>query len=177
MACMRTVTLTDDKGHTLGEADLVDAHTGTGKLHLAFSVYVFSSDQKKFLMQKRVKGKMLFAGMWANTCCSHPFPDETPEQAGERRLKEELGIECPLNKGMSFVYRAEDPNGKGVEHEHVTLLIGTFDETKPVTPDPKEVEEWKWIEIDSLKKDMMEHPDAYAPWFHLGLKKVLPATR
>lgn len=174
---MRTVTLTDAKGAVLGEAEIVDAHTGKGKLHLAFSVYIFSLDGKKFLMQKRAKEKMLFAGFWANTCCSHPFTNETPEQAGERRLKEELGIECRLKKGTSFVYRAEDPNGKGVEHEHVTLLLGTYDEENPITPDPKEVEEWKWIELGALKKDMMEHPDSYAPWFHLGLEKVLPATR
>lgn len=158
------------------EVEIVHAHTGEGTLHLAFSVYVFTPDHKKFLMQKRAKEKMLFAGFWANTCCSHPFPHETPEQAGERRLKEELGIECTLQQGASFVYRAEDPHGKGVEHEHVTMLIGTIDETKKITPDPKEVEEWKWVEIDQLEKEMMEHPTKYAPWFHLGLKKVLPTS-
>lgn len=174
---MRTVTLTDTEGHALGEAELVDTHTGTGKLHLAFSVYVFSPDQKKVLIQKRAKEKMLFQGFWANTCCSHPFTNEAPEAAGERRLKEELGIECQLKKGSSFVYRAEDPGGNGVEHEYVTILTGTLDPSVTVTPDPKEVEEWKWVELDALKKDMMTNPDLYAPWFHLGLPKVLPAIR
>jgi len=170
---MRTVTLTDEKGRALGEADLLDAHTGSGKLHLAFSVYVFSPDRKKFLMQKRAKDKLLFAGFWANTCCSHPYKDEEAEVAGERRMKEELGISVKLSKGPSFIYRAEDPNEKGVEHEFVQTLIGECDPSVNISADPKEVAEWKWIDLENLKKDMMKNPSLYAPWFHLGLPKVL----
>lgn len=174
---MRTVTLTNEAGEKLGQAEIIDAHTGDGKLHLAFSVYVFSPDHKVFLMQKRAKEKMLFAGIWANTCCSHPFENEEAEGAGERRLKEELGIEVKLRNGPSFTYRAEDPNGKGVEHEFVQILIGEADPSVTISTDPKEVEEWKWIDIDALKKDMTENSEKYAPWFHIGFEKVLVATR
>lgn len=169
----RTVTLTDTSGMPLGEADLLEAHTGSGKLHLAFSVYVFNADRTKFLLQKRSGKKMLWPGIWANTCCSHPFPGEQPVEAGKRRLKEELGVDCELKTGSAFVYRAEDPSGKGVEHEYVTTLIGTTDEKRPVTANPDEVGEWKWIPIGELQKDMKANPDQYAPWFHLGLAKVL----
>jgi len=174
---MRTVTLTNEQGERLGEQGFLEAHTNEGSLHLAFSVYVFSPDKKKFLMQKRAAEKMLFAGCWANTCCSHPFPDEAAESAGERRLKEELGISVKLQKGPTFTYRAEDPNGNGVEHEFVQILVGEASTEIEVIPDPKEVEEYRWIGIEEMQKDMKMNPTNYAPWFHLGLKKVLLATR
>ena len=170
----RTVTLTDDTGKALGTADILDAHTGTGKLHLAFSVYVFNPAKNSMLIQQRSAEKMLWPTIWANTCCSHPYENETASQAGERRLKEELGIDVKLRAGASFVYRAQDAT-RGVEHEYVTTLIGAFDEQATVTPNPKEVMAWKWVPIRALLADMGMQPQAYAPWFHLGLPLVLAA--
>ncbi len=169
----RTVTLTDEAGTPLGEADIFDAHTGTGKLHRAFSVYVFNPERTSVLIQRRAKEKMLFSLIWANTCCSHPFPNEAPSDAGERRLKEELGFVTPLCAGPAFTYRAEDPEGKGVEHEYVTTLIGTATEDIVLAPDPKEVAAWEWADLVELKEKMTASPEDYAPWFHLGLPKVL----
>ena len=48
----RTVTLTDESGTPIGEADLLEAHTKGGMLHRAISVYVFDSTQKLLLLQK-----------------------------------------------------------------------------------------------------------------------------
>jgi isopentenyl-diphosphate delta-isomerase len=115
---------------------------------------------------------MLWPLFWANTCCSHPRVGETPIEAGRRRLKEELGIDCELTVGPAFVYRAEDPAGRGVEHEYDILLIGTSDATP--TPDPNEVAAWKWVEVMALRQDMGDNPDRYAPWLHLGLPRLNP---
>ena len=169
----RTVTLTDVDGTSLGQADLMEAHTGEGKLHQAFSVYVFDTERTHLLIQRRSEKKMLWPLFWANTCCSHPFENESPTHAGERRLREELGFTLVLHTGPSFTYRAVDPAGRGVEHEHVTLLIGITEKNVIVRPDPNEVDEWRWIELEALDADMQDHPDLYAPWFHLGLKHLL----
>ena len=115
---------------------------------------------------------MLWPIIWANTCCSHPVDDETPSDAGMRRLKEEMGFTCTLTEGPSFVYRAYDPNGKGVEHEHLTLLIGDVEDVT-VVPNPDEVAEYKWANVKQLIEDMKTNPDEYAPWFHMGLQKIL----
>jgi isopentenyl-diphosphate Delta-isomerase len=170
----RTVTLCDESGTTLGECPIVEAHTGGGKLHLAFSAYIFAKDRRKLLIHRRAKDKMLWPEKWwTNTCCSHPFPGETPRQAGERRLKEELGIECVLSAGPSFVYRAEEPEGRGVEREYVTTLYGGMEETAPLKPAPTEILEWKWALTHDLLADFKWHPENYTPWFILGLPKVL----
>lgn len=167
----RTVTLVNEQGSAIGEADILDAHTGEGKLHRAFSVFVFSPDKSMLMIQKRSKEKMLWPLIWANTCCSHPLKDETPVQAGQRRLKEELGFTCELHEGPSFVYRAQD-GARGVEHEHDTILLGTANKDIIVKPNPAEVAEWKWIARAELAQAMKNHPDDYAPWLHIGLPLI-----
>ncbi len=169
----RTVTLTDAQGNALGLADIIDAHTGEGKLHRAFSVYVFRKDRQEILIQKRSSKKMLWPGIWANTCCSHPFENEGSSEAGQRRLREELGFEAPLKEEGTLVYRALDPFGKGVEHEHVTLLVSDAGENIEVVPNPDEVAEYAWRNVEELQNEMAEHPDHFAPWFHLGLTQLL----
>src|SRR3989344_5579330 len=145
LSMSRHVTLVDEQNHPLGQADLLDAHTGNGKLHRAFSVYVFRKNRTEILIQQRSEEKMLWAQIWANTCCSHTFEKEDAIAAGERRLQEELGISVPLTPVTTFVYRAEEPRGKGVEHEHVTILVGDAPDTTVVRPNAEEVASWKWI--------------------------------
>ncbi len=170
----RTVTLVDPQGTILEECPILEAHASPGKLHRAFSAYVFSQDGKEVLLQRRHDGK-LFGGMWANTCCSHPFPGESAVDAGQRRVREELGLNVGLTEHGWFIYQADDARGIGSEHEQDILLKGSIDRKTPVNADPSEVAEWKWITITDLQKDMQEHPKNYAPWFHIGLPKILEA--
>jgi isopentenyl-diphosphate Delta-isomerase len=167
----RQVILCDAAGRPTGSVDLLAAHTGSGQLHLAFSVYVFSPDRRRLLIQQRSAEKMLWPLVWANTCCSHPRADESPVEAGRRRLREEMGLDCELISGPTFTYRAEDPAGRGVEHEYDMLLVGTC--TEEPRPDPAEVADWAWLHVDDLRRDMLNRPERYAPWFHIGLPKVL----
>ncbi len=177
MKMERTVIATDESGNDLGDIGLLAAHTGTGMLHKAFSVYVFSENGKELLIQKRSDKKMLWPLIWANTCCSHPHREETSEKAGQRRLQEELGFTVSLSEGLSFVYRALDPSGKGVEHEYDTILTAKMAKNIVVQPNPDEVAEWKWIDLQSLQADMQEKKDLYAPWFHLGLPKAISCLK
>jgi isopentenyl-diphosphate Delta-isomerase len=173
-AIPRQVILCDDAGRPVGTTELLSAHTGQGQLHLAFSVYVFSPDDR-LLIQQRSAGKMLWPLVWANTCCSHPRIGETAVDAGRRRLREEMGLDCELTPGSAFVYRAEDPAGRGVEHEYDILLVGWCADDPQ--PNPAEVAAWEWVELQQLERDMCDHPERYAPWFHLGLPKVLAMRR
>jgi isopentenyl-diphosphate delta-isomerase len=86
-------------------------------------------------------------------------------------LQEELGFSCELKPVANFVYRAEDA-GRGVEHEHVTVLRGSVDDSVVPQPDPHEVAMWTWVSVDELRQDMRIHPAKYAPWFHCGMKKL-----
>ena len=169
----RHVILVDEQNNQTGTMEIVTAHSGEGKLHRAFSVYVFSPDKSSLIIQQRSSKKMLFPLIWANTCCSHPQENEEMIAAGQRRLQEELGFSVPLTAGPSFVYHAEDPEGKGSEFEHVTTLIGTAPKGIVVRPDPGEVAAWKWIDVPTLRRDFEKYPDFFALWLKIGLSKIL----
>jgi isopentenyl-diphosphate delta-isomerase len=168
----RTVTLVDSQGSILEECPILEAHQTPGKLHRAFSAYLLSEDGTELLLQKRHEGK-IFGGTWANTCCSHPFPGESAVDAGQRRIREELGIDAKLHELGWFIYQADDPRGIGSEHEQDILLKGSIDRATPVNADPKEVAEWKWMKIEELQVDMKKNMALYAPWFHQGLPLIL----
>jgi isopentenyl-diphosphate delta-isomerase len=167
----RQVVLCDEAGRPHGAADLVAAHSGRGQLHLAFSVFIFTPDRRALLIQQRSSAKRLWPLVWANTCCSHLREGESLLGAGQRRLREEMGLNCELIEGPKFVYRAVDPQDRGVEHEFDQVLIGISDSDP--TPDPAEVAAWQWIEITDLEHRLHDEPDQFAPWFHLGLPLVL----
>lgn len=170
---MKSVILTNEQGESLGKSEMIEAHTNGGKLHKAFSVFVFSPNKKKILIQRRASMKMLFPGFWANTCCSHPKGKFAIEIEAADRLKEECGFRTGLEVVDSFIYKADDPDGKGTEYEYDTVLVGTAEESIKLHPDPTEIMDIKWIPLDELKRDMEENPESYAPWFGMGLKIVI----
>ena len=61
------VTLVDREDNVVGAEEKIRAHRD-GKLHRAFSVFVFDED-RRLLIQRRATGKYHSAGLWSNTCC------------------------------------------------------------------------------------------------------------
>src|SRR3989338_8660614 len=72
---MEDILLVDEDDNIIGKEEKLSAHK-SGKLHRAFSVFVFNS-KKELLIQKRAQGKYHSAGLWSNTCCSHPVTEDT----------------------------------------------------------------------------------------------------
>ena len=160
------VILVNKKDKAIGKEEKMKAHL-TGKLHRAFSVFLINK-KGKVLIQKRAKSKYHSAGLWTNTCCSHPRPKEKVGQAAKRRLKEEMGIETDLKKVFSFIYKAK--LGNLVEYEFDHVFLGRFD-GKP-RPNKKEVESWKWIKLADLRTDIKKNPQKYTFWFKIIFGKV-----
>jgi len=122
------------------------------------------------LLQQRASTKYHTPSLWTNTCCSHPRVGELIQEAAERRLKEEMGISCELKRIFSFIYKAEFDNSL-TEYEYDHVFVGEF-EDEPVL-NPEEVDSYKWISIDELKKDVDQSPEKYTPWFKIILQKYL----
>ena len=154
------VVLVDEDDNQIGLMPKMEAHL-KGKLHRAFSIIIFNSD-RKILLQKRASTKYHTPNLWSNTCCSHQREGEDNINAGKRRLNEEMGFVTNLYNFSSFIYRVEFSNGL-IEHENDHIMLGIFDGTPK--PNPNEVDEWKWIDIDILVEDMQINPDHYTAWF------------
>ena len=156
--------LVDLDDREIGYGEKMDIHK-RGLLHRAFSVFLFDGDQ--VLIQRRAEGKYHSAGLWANTCCSHPRAGETVYDAAVRRLYQECGIENDaLREAGHFVYRAVFPNGL-TEYEVDHVLVGKY--AGPFCPDPEEASELRYVPLSELKQDMLTSPEKYAAWFFTAL--------
>lgn len=165
---MPDVILVDQADRPVGRMEKQEAHR-KGLLHRAFSVFLL--DGSKLLIQRRALDKYHCGGLWSNTCCSHPAPGEPVLLAAERRLDEELGIKnARLRELDTFLYRAAFPNGLA-EHELDHVLLGEY--SGPVRPDPMEIAQVRWIDLEELQRDLQAFPQWYTPWFPPALTLVL----
>lgn len=162
------VVLVDSEDNPIGMEEKQRAHV-EGKLHRAFSVFVFNSDNQ-ILLQKRALDKYHCGGMWTNACCSHPAPNEIIKDAAQRTLIEEMGIICDLQKSFDFIYKAQLANGL-TEYEFDHVFIGRFDGF--AKPNPKEVMAYKWISISRLQKELEDNPERFTPWFIIAIPRIL----
>jgi len=168
-ASQELVVLVDEDDNELGTMEKQAAHLEGGSLHRAFSVIVLDDDDR-LMLQKRAQGKYHFGGLWTNTCCSHPRPGETPLEGARRRLMEEMGLDLPLGRRGSFVYKAHDDASGLTEHELDHVFVGrTSDEP---TLNAEEAEGWRWISMNELAEELAESPERFTPWFPLALSEL-----
>mgnify|MGYP003833621417 CR=1 FL=1 len=121
------------------------------------------------MLQRRAFDKYHSGGLWTNTCCSHPDPNEGVLEACHRRLQEEMGFDTELEFVTSFIYRAElDQNL--IEHEFDHVYIGKYRDNPVINE--SEVSEWKFVNLADLENDMKKHPDHYTVWFKIIFSKV-----
>lgn len=156
----------------VGTATKEEAHR-RGLLHRAFSVFIVEPVKKRMLLQKRAAGKYHSSGLWANACCSHPRQGEETLEAAHRRLLEEVGIDCPLAPLYSFVYREVFSDGLvEYEYDHVFLGLCPAHELS-LQPDPEEIEQMAWIDLDLLAQSLQHQPETFADWFLICAPRVL----
>ena len=165
---VENVVLVDPEDRPLGTMEKMEAHR-KGVLHRAFSVFVFNS-QGELLLHRRALDKYHSGGLWTNTCCSHPRPEESVIDAAQRRLQEEMGMRCQLEPKFSFVYRADLDHGM-TEHELDHVLIGYSD--VPPVPNPEEVASYRYVAPKEVAADIALHPDRYTAWFKICFPEVL----
>ena len=159
---MIEVQVVDKDDKNIGSMEKLEAHE-KGVLHRAISVLLFNS-KGEILLQRRALHKYHTPGLWTNTCCSHPYPEEDPKIAAERRLKEEMGMEEKLEFVLKFLYKVDFDNGL-IEHELDHVFIGYSDKTPHLNTD--EAMAFHWANVDQLKKDILQSPDKYTFWFKL----------
>ncbi|MCR9154696.1 MAG: isopentenyl-diphosphate Delta-isomerase [Bacteroidetes bacterium] len=160
------VILVDAHDQELGLMEKMEAHR-QGLLHRAFSVFVLN-EKGELMVQQRAAEKYHSGGLWTNTCCSHPRAGESAEEAAHRRLQEEMGFDCPLQKVLEFTYRAELDKGM-IEHEYDHLFIGSYNQEPSLNPE--EAMAWKWMRIEDLSADIQDHPERYTAWFKIIWKQ------
>lgn len=136
-------------------------------LHRAISVLVFNM-KGEMLLQQRALNKYHCPWLWSNATCTHPYLNENPVDAAHRRLQEEMWFDCEIEEIFSFKYIAHFDNWLTEnEYDHVFVWIYDWD----IKISPKEANDYRWIDVEELKKDIVQNPDIYTPWFKIILEK------
>ena len=164
---MDQVILVNDQDHPIGFMEKMEVHE-KAILHRAFSVFIFNH-HGELLLQQRAFSKYHSAGLWTNTCCSHPRPNEDTEAAANRRLLEEMGFITPLKKIFDFIYVADFDNGL-TEHEFDHVYIGFYEGA--IQPNIDEVSDFMYSSFDQIDTQLLSASNNYTAWFKIAYPKV-----
>jgi len=156
------VVLLDAARRPVGTMLKSQVHSADTPLHLAFSVYAFD-DRGRFLATRRALSKRTWAGVWTNSCCGHPGPDEDVADAARRRVGQELGLTLErLDLALpDFAYRAISAEGI-VENEFCPVFVAVV--AGDPSPDTDEVAEWRWVDWADFRDLARTAPWAISPW-------------
>lgn len=160
--------LVDENDNEIGLMEKMQAHK-SGRLHRAFSVFIFNS-KGELLLQQRADNKYHSGGLWTNTCCSHPVNGEEISATIKKRLREEMGLECKTGFQFRFIYKSELDNGL-TEHEMDHVYFGTTDD-KPVL-NRSEAKDWKYISLKDLEEAVRKNPEKFSAWLQICLPEVM----
>lgn len=172
------VILVDEHDRVLGEAEKMLAHQKAW-CHRAFSIFIYRKvlrgSRIEFLLQQRHIQKYHCGGLWTNACCSHPRPLESVLEGAHRRLKEEMSIQVELVSAGAFHYVAHFENGL-TENEYDHVLLGEWVndlEENTIEIDPLEIQDYAWMPIETVHKQLLENPGKFTPWFKPAFQLAL----
>lgn len=161
------VVLVNERDEPVGLVGKLQAHQD-GLLHRAFSIFIFNPEGQ-LLLQRRAMEKYHSAGLWTNTCCSHPRNEEPVAQAAARRLQEEMGFSAPLTRIFDFIYKADCGNGLQ-EHEFDHVFAGEYIGIVPFNP--AEVMDSRFMNMIAIQQWLEREPEAFTVWFRLAFPRI-----
>lgn len=162
------VVLVDSKDQELGIMEKIEAHE-KALLHRAVSVFIFN-EKRELLLQRRAAEKYHSPGLWTNTACTHPRPEETILTAAERRLQEEMGLTADLKKCFDFIYKAQ-LDREMTEHEYDHVFVGVANDLPEFNPE--EVMDYQYLDEETLLEKISQNPDHFTYWFRKIIRQVL----
>lgn len=157
------IVLVDEAGKPIGKAPKLASHHASTPLHLAFSVYIFN-DNNELLVTKRAHQKKVWPDVWTNSCCGHPMPGESMEQAIVRRVEYELGMTVKDIKVALPDYRYTTPPYNGIIENEVCPVFMSRANSVP-RPNPKEVDDIRWISWGDFRNEALaDSSNAWSWW-------------
>lgn len=170
----------NEKDEVIGYGEKIETHR-LGRLHRAFSVFIFDTTDGKMLIQRRALNKYHSGGLWSNACCSHPYKNETWAESFKRCMGEELGIRPDFADDLIVEDMTADVHhiryagrfkyysgyGELSEHEMDRVFIYYPDEVikNKIEMNEDEVAEIRWISLEELDQWLSQAPDDFSTWF------------
>ncbi|MFB6166370.1 MAG: NUDIX domain-containing protein [Haloarculaceae archaeon] len=167
------VVAVDADDEPQGTVNRLEAHTGDGVRHRAFTALLFDEDDN-ILLAQRSPDKRLWDTYWDGTVASHPVEGQSQEAATRQRLEDELGVTPDQYEDLRVTDRFEYKRyyeNEGLEWEVCAVLQATLTDTA-LDPDEEEVAGLMWVPYQRLH----EHPKWYrqlrlCPWFEIAMRR------
>lgn len=185
----KELILVNTNDQVVGYGDKLPIHKA-GLLHRAFSLFIYSKEEKKFLLQKRCKQKYHSGGKWSNSCCSHPYKNETWYESLQRSASDELNLTLDIHKEINcdsirepkyiddnlffagtFIYYSD--YNELSEHEFDYVFIYVMDSDKQnINFNKSEVSAIKWQTLSDIDEWIAKCPNDFSSWFDNALHLV-----
>jgi isopentenyl-diphosphate delta-isomerase len=167
------VVAVDADDNPEGLVNRLDAHTGEGIRHRAFTTLLFDGEGRLLLAQ-RSPDKRLWDTYWDGTVASHPVEGQSQVEAARQRLREELGIAPDQYDDLRVTDRFEYKRyylDEGVEHEVCAVLQATLSDTA-MDPDESEVAGLLWVPYERLHRNPRWYRQLrLCPWFEIAMRR------
>lgn len=159
--------MVDEENRVVGQELRGKCHR-EGIRHRAVYCLLLDADGR-LLLQRRSPAKKIAPSKWDLSVAEHLGVGEEYRAAAARGLWEELGVTCQDPEALV-------PLTEPHKHEVVEPSIGVCDRefvqtfamrgyAGPVTMDPAEVAEVRWVGVHELRAEMASSPDSFTPWF------------
>lgn len=144
----------NENDEVIGKTTRKEAHKKK-LLHRVVHIIVFNSKGEVFV-QKRSKSKEDYPGYYEISCAGHVDSGESYHDAARRELKEELGVDMPLQ----FVTKIAGDKDTG--YEFIELFMCLYD--GEISLDQEEIDEGLFQDSAALLVDMVMHrKEDYTP--------------
>jgi len=158
-----------------GTVNRLEAHTGEGVRHRAFTCMLFD-EEGRVLLAQRAPRKRLWDTYWDGTVASHPVEGQSQVEATEERLEEELGITPDQYEGLDVTDRFEYKRhylDEGLEWEVCSVLTATVTDLD-FEPDEEEVGGLLWVDYEDLYENGRYYRQLrLCPWFEIAMRRDL----
>lgn len=125
-------------------------------LHRAANVFVFNSTGE-LLLQFRSATKDQYPHCYTSSASGHLSAGEDYRESAEREMREEIGIQTPLEQLEKF------PGTPQNAYEH-TVLFRTFSDG-PFLFDPLEIERGEFFELSVIDQMLHQNEQQFTPPF------------
>ena len=165
--------LVDPQGNPAGTAPRGECHGNPELIQAVVHLHLFDLSGRLYL-QKRAATKDRFPGRWDTSVGGHVAPGESPDQAIRRATREEVGIDLSaltetaglrcLERLEAYLYSDE------VETEYVVPYRLLYSGSP--RPNPEEVEESSYFELEEIRRRLRERPEVFTPHFRLAFEHI-----
>ena len=168
MAAPEIFDVVNRADEVIGAATRASVHA-KGLRHRSVHILVFNAAGELY-MQRRSLDKDSAPGLWDTSAAGHVETSESYDAAARREVHEELGL--GEDTELDRLFKLDACPATGYEFTWVYCCLATT----AVIPDPVEILDGRWCEIERLAKWVGRRPSEFTPTFHLIWSRLIENT-